>query len=186
MTIEQTLETQSLRITEVLVLIILIISVCYLTITTYSLTEQWEPTTPPPVLAKIATEKVQCKQVVVYKQAAKKSLNLSPTLQADNNEHVLQAAALPISDHPQTCTTILNTETGVSQMLLRQEPLPWFTTEQKGYVGVGYGIIPNQTLGYTISAHEDVVQMKMIHAGPSVSVFSNGTYSAILEVAVHW
>lgn len=147
---------------------------------------QWQASTPSPQLEKVPQEAIKPPQVIVYKKAAKKALDLPPAIQADDNQHVLQSTSLPIDDHPQTCTTIIDEKTGKSETLVRNEPLPWFAVEQHGSIGIGYGITSGLMQGFALNGHEDFFQVKALHFGVDGSVFTGGAYFAGLGMAYHW
>jgi hypothetical protein len=146
----------------------------------------WHPATPAPEVAKISTEQTKPVKVIVYQPAAKKALGLSSAVQADAAQHVQTATKLPINDHPTEFVTVLNENTGKTEVVVRNMPLPLLAAEQHGSIGVGYGITNGLMRGWALNSHEDLVQVKALHFGVDGSLFAGGAYFAGVGVAYRW
>jgi hypothetical protein len=146
----------------------------------------WHQATPAPEVEKIGTEATKPVKVIFYKPAAKKALGLSSAAQADAAQHVQTATKLPINDHPTELVTILDTDTGKTEVVVRNMPLPLLAAEQHGSIGVGYGITNGLMRGWALNAHEDLVQVKALHFGVDGSLFAGGAYFAGVGVAYRW
>lgn len=141
---------------------------------------------PAPQLAKTPTEAIKPPQVVVYAQAAKKKLDLPAGVQADQHAHVIAASRLPADDHAQTVTTVIDDQTGLSQTLVREEPLPWLAAEQRGYARLGYGIKTGSGRVTRLAVGENLIQVKALHFGVDGTLDSDGQGYAGVHVEWQW
>jgi len=98
---------------------------------------QLAPTSPK--VAKVAKETKDCKTVEVFADISKKKLDLPEHVQMDEQASVLAAAPVPPSDYPRTATAVLHRDTGVGEIYLRTDPLPWLAIESRWRFGIFYG-----------------------------------------------
>lgn len=117
------------------------------------------------------TAAVIAKPVDVYKGGAALKDELKLPQEVVNNEpdQVLSSITAPESDHKQTVTTVLNTETGESQTFIRQEPLPWVAFDQRGQVGM-YAGVKNGTPTARLELQQGLLQVKAVHIGAVATV----------------
>ncbi|MCB4811709.1 hypothetical protein LG204_10320 [Methylovorus menthalis] len=130
---------------------------------------QANPSTAVKNSAKTAT--AVAKPVVVYKGGAALKDGLKLPQEVVNNEpdQVLSSITAPESDHKQTVTTVLNTETGESQTFIRQESLPWVAFDQRGQVGM-YAGVKNGTPTARLELQQGLLQVKAVHIGAVATV----------------
>ncbi len=138
-----------------------------------------------PQVENVPKETVQSK-VQVYAAAAKKKLGLTKAKQNDSSIAVLDSSKLPPSDHPQTVTTTLDTDTGTIETEVKQEPLPLIAAEQTGYIRIGYGIKTGRGKIARISISENLIQIKSLHAGLDASIDTDGTGYAGAHIDYGW
>ena len=135
----------------------------------------WTVAKPAPELARVPTQTLQCKPVVVYSQAAKSKLNLPSTVQADTGQYVLNAAQVPAALRPQTMTTMLDERTGKSVVLVKSDPYPWIAAENTRELRLDYGFKRGFDRVGRLSFTDDLLQVKGVHLGGSISADTDGS-----------
>jgi len=146
---------------------------------------QLAPTSPK--VAKIDKVTRDCKTVEVFADKAKRKLDLPEHVQKDEQASVLAAAPVPPSDYPRTATAVLHRDTGVGEIYLRQDPLPWLAFDSRGALGVAYGI-KDDTDGFVtrIYGRLDLMQVKRLHAGLLGDVDNTGDWYGGGFVEARW
>lgn len=88
---------------------------------------------------------------------------------------VTATADLPESRAGQQVVSVFNTESGVTTLIAKEKPLPWFQIENHGHIGGWYGL--NEELKQTVDADFTwkFLQIKAIHLGIRGDVGSDGT-----------
>jgi len=149
------------------------------------------PIADTPVLKKRKKVKTPVKQVETYADEAKADLKLPPAVIAAPEIKVIDATKVASSDHPQTVTSTLNTETGKVETYIKEEPLPWIAFNQRGSAGIytGYKLdritgVPQRATRLTV-AHE-FMQTKAVNVGVQASIDSDGSAFAGVGVAYRW
>lgn len=150
------------------------------------------PAAPSPEVAKVQTEQVAVKQIRVYKDEAKKKLNLPKDIQDAPQQKVVSASTVSPDEHPQTVTTVLDATTGESQVLVQDEPLPWIATDPHGELALDLVEKAGGPVA-RIQARQDLFQVKAVHfhvvAGADVPVPIMGMVGkpdAYVGVGVHY
>lgn len=118
--------------------------------------EVW--TAPPDPVAKAPIIDVKVKRGTVR---VKKSADVTLKIPLNPNEGVISAASIASNDHPVTVATVIDTDTGISRTVVREEPLPWFVISHKGEIGMYYGL-KNGAPGIMLQARQEIVQVKAI------------------------
>ena len=93
---------------------------------------------PKPLVAE-AKIQVPCKSLQVYPDKAKQQLKLSAAVVADTVKQVLASTMTPGNEHAHTVTAVTDLGTGDTQMFVKEEPLPWFSTHRSGEASLAYG-----------------------------------------------
>lgn len=93
----------------------------------------------PKALAAETKTPVPCKSLQVYPKNAKQQLNLPAAVVADPVKQVLASTMTPGNEHAHTVTAVTDLGTGDTQMFVKEEPLPWFSTRRSGEVSLAYG-----------------------------------------------
>ena len=138
-----------------------------------------------PQVAAIPTQQIKPPSVKVYTARAKQTLQLPDTIKSDPNLYVLQSTRVPKNTHPITITSVIDQTTGDTQTLIREEPLPWFATEQTGEVRLDVGL--KNVLNVTrLTVREDLLQVKAMHAGISASLDTDGQIFVGVGVSYKW
>lgn len=127
------------------------------------------PATPAPQLALSPLAVIEVTAPIKARApTAKKALKLPDAVQADQSQHVLDAARIAPSDRAQTVTAVLDATTGETRTYVVAEPLPWLDFRQRGdagaYLGVKHG---EPTL--RLQARHEFAQVKAMHLGALAS-----------------
>ncbi len=123
------------------------------------------------------------KKVAVYKESAKKKTKLPDRLKNDKAIAVLDSSRIEGSDHPQTVTTVINTDTGDTETLVSEDPLPWISVKSRNELKLTAGI--NQSGGYSgglLFSHE-FGSIKALNFGFDVALYTGGFKQAGASVS---
>ncbi|MFA6903338.1 MAG: hypothetical protein WC236_09670 [Gallionellaceae bacterium] len=131
-------------------------------------------TTESPEVANLEKQPIQGK-VNVLPAAAKHKTKLPQTIQDDPGKHIVDTAQFPITSQPFTAVAVYDEKSGDIEMSVRNDPQPWLAAERRGYVRIGYGVKTKTGTVGQIAVGGNVVQIKSLHAGGSVEVFTDGT-----------
>lgn len=102
--------------------------------------------------------------VRVYESRAKIELKLPEAIKQDDAKQVLESTRVSSDDHDQTITTVLNTETGDTETLVRREPLPWLAWDTHGGIALGAGIKDGQPTT-SLEGRQNIFAIKEAHFG---------------------
>lgn len=122
--------------------------------------------------------------VAVHSDKAKKKLRLPKTLTDNRDVKVLTATTLEECD--KTVMTVLNTTTGESSMLVRDEPAPLFSSASLSSVGVSYGVSDSGAALWQVSGAYEVARIKAARLGIVGTVDAQGRWFAGVGVRVTW
>lgn len=150
----------------------------------------WIPAKVAKAVKLIPKVSIPIKHIKVYAPKAKAQLKLPDNVLDDPIKQVLEASTVERSEHQQTVTTVLNTDTGETETITRQEPLPWVQLDDRGSIGM-YSGIKNGQPTVRLEAHEDVFDIKSVRCGAVASVdqpITTGSteYFAGIGCAYHW
>jgi hypothetical protein len=148
--------------------------------------DQWQPAKQSSQVVAVPHETLTCKPVVVYAQPAKQKLDMPPAIQAEKDKYVLSSSNVTPDLHPQTLTTIYDSTTGQTDILVRRDPYPWLATEQTGEVWVGYGVKNGGSRIGLLSITEELLQVKALHFGVAGSVSTDGSIFAGVGAGYRW
>lgn len=129
--------------------------------------------------------------VKTYQGDTKKNLKLPAAVQADPQQQVIAASQVRADLHPQTVSTVVNTETGAVQTYVKTDPYPWFAVETRGVAQVAYGFkydvrrlepktVARLHVGY------DVIRVKALTAGVVATLDSDQTGFVGVGVSYRW
>lgn len=138
-----------------------------------------------PQLAHIATESIKLPSVRVFKSEAKKKVPLPVEIQNNQDLHVIASSKVPINLNPQNVTSVINEKTGEVTTFITREPLPWLRAEQTGEARIDYGWKGARSVA-RLSAREDLLQVKALHAGVDATLDSDGQYFVGFGVGYRW
>lgn len=130
------------------------------------------PATPAPEVKLAPKIPVKVKKPVkVYSGGAalKDGLHLPAVVVDDQDKQVIASSQVKADDHPQTVTTLINTETGESETYVKRDPLPWIAWSDRGSVGMYAGIKSGEPT-VRLQAHQELFTVKAIRFGAVASV----------------
>lgn len=113
---------------------------------------------------------------------AKVRLGMSKELQDDPSKHVVDTAQFPITYQPFTAVATYDDKTGEVVITTKNDPLPWLAAERRSYVRMGYGVKTGRGAVGQLAVGMNVVQMKSLHGGGSVELFTDGSAYAGIHV----
>jgi hypothetical protein len=148
--------------------------------------------TPAAALRHQPTAKVPIKApVTVYQGETKAKLKLPEAMQKDERQQVIGASQIKADLHPQTVSTVINTETGEVQQYVKIEPYPWFAIETRGVLSVAHGYksraaqttperVTRLAVGY------DVIRVKALAVGVVGTIDSDREGFAGVQISYRW
>ena len=127
---------------------------------------EWRPIRTAPQVAKVEKTPTPIKtgKVEVYEPKAKAKLKLPEDIFEDETKAVLEATRVDASEHAHTVTSLVDTDTGEVETIVRKEPLPWIAWDTRGEAGV-YAGLKNGDPAIRLEAKQGIVQMKSLHIG---------------------
>ena len=143
------------------------------------------PATAAPAIQNVQKVPVQVKTVQVYPASVKKKTDLPKSEQDNPIIAVLDSSKIQPDLHPQTITTILNTQTGETSTTIVQNPYPLFTEERRKEIRFSYGIKSTGTVG-RIQFTDDLYQVKAIHLGFIGVADTDGEFFIGASAAYRW
>lgn len=141
--------------------------------------------TVSPKVIKLEEKTIVPKQVVVLEEKAKSNLGLPPQVRVDKKKHVIAATQVERSLKPQTITTVLDEETGVSQTYTTVEKYPWLGANPSGSLSLSYGLRSGEPVT-RLSMTQDVFQIKAINFGGVGHLDSDGQYFVGVGATYRW
>lgn len=97
--------------------------------------------TEAPAIKDVPTKDVTIKAPVkAFQGKSKARLKLPDAVQKDENQQVIAASQVKADLHPQTISTVVNTETGKVETFVKQDPYPWLAWEPRGEAKLLYGL----------------------------------------------
>lgn len=130
------------------------------------------PATAAPEIKATPTKPVAIKaplRVYAGGPGLKAKLRLPQPVIDDTARQVIAASQVRADDHPQTVTTVINTDTGASETFVKRDPLPWLAWDTRGEVGMYLGL-KNGGAAVRIEARQGLVQVKALHVGVTASL----------------
>lgn len=112
---------------------------------------------------------IKAKTVKVYPAAVKNTIKLPEIIQDNPALDVIASNQVPADDHPQTITTLINTDTGESQTFVKRDPLPWLALDPHGEAGLYMGIKNGEPTA-RLEVKQGAFQVKALHFGVIGSV----------------
>ena len=106
--------------------------------------------------------------VRAYAPAAKANLKLPADVAMDDAKQVIAAHTVDPDEHPQTVTTVIDTDTGESKTYVKPEPIPTFAWNFHGDAGI-YAGLKNGERAIRLEVRQGVAQFKAVHVGALAS-----------------
>lgn len=97
--------------------------------------------TVAPAISNAPTVAVTIKAPVrAFQGKTKEKLKLPEAVQKDPDQQVIAASQVQADLHPQTVSTVVNTETGKVETFVKIDPYPWLAIENRGEIKMLYGM----------------------------------------------
>lgn len=147
----------------------------------------FKPAASLPAATKISKVVIPVKKIVALeKKAAVKKLKLKAPLATDDNQQIIATATLPPHEGKTSAAAVMDTSTGVSQIIARQEPQSLFAFENKKEIGVRYGLTTGHGLEGALYGRWDFLRIGKAHLGAYGEVNTQGDAKAMLSAAYRW
>lgn len=146
------------------------------------------PATVGAAPTKIASEEkkpMPCKTMLVYPDKAKQQLNLPAPIVADVNKQVTASTVTPGNEHAHTVTAVTDLGTGDTELLVKEEPLPWFSLKRSGEASIAYGFRQMKP-STQFEATEYLAHIKALNFGITGQVESQGSAYVGMVMSVDW
>jgi len=137
--------------------------------------------------ANIPRVRVPVKAVVTLaKKAAAEKLQIPEPLAKDDNQQVIATATLPPYEGHTSTITMIDTSTGESRIIARQEPLSFFALENKKEVGLRYGLTSAINSEADLYGRWEFLRIGSTHLGVYGELTSLGEYRAMISITYRW
>jgi len=140
-------------------------------------------------VTKLKTVEVPVEKIVVIeKQVVVEKLKLPDWVKTDAGQQVLTTAEIPPYEGITNAVAVMNTQSGTSQIVAKQVPLPLFAFEAKREVGVRGGVATaaESNIDITIYGRWDFLRIGNTHIGAYVEGDSSGSAKAQVQVGYKW
>jgi hypothetical protein len=124
--------------------------------------------------------------VVLDKKSAAKKMQIPEALSNDDHQQITATAAVPPYEGQTNTLAVIDTSTGESKIIARQEPLSFFAFETKKEIGVRYGITVKNGMEGDVYGRWDFLRVGSIHLGVYGEVNTQGDAKAMLSAAYRW
>lgn len=128
------------------------------------------------------------KIVVIEKEKVVEKLKLPDWVKTDAGQQVLTTAEIPPYEGTTNAVAVMNTQSGESQILAKQVPLPLFAFETRREVGVrgGLATAAESNINVTIYGRWDFLRIGNTHIGAYVEGDSSGDAKAQIQAGYRW
>jgi hypothetical protein len=138
-------------------------------------------------VTKIKTVMIPMKQVqAVDKEAVSSSLKLSDDIAKNPDKQITTTGVVPAYEGKTNVISVIDTKTGQSEIIAKEQPLPLFGFENKKEIGIraGYSIKNNQE--GDIYARWDFLRIGNVHIGVYGDANTAGDGRAMISVGYKW
>lgn len=122
--------------------------------------------------------------IVVHDDKVKRKLRLPKAITDNKDVKVLGATTLEECD--KTVTAIVNTTTGESTLLVRDEPAPLFAPSSRTSVGVAYGVSDGGEALWQATGSYEFARLKSARLGVVGTIDAKGRWFAGVGMRVTW
>jgi len=128
------------------------------------------------------------KVVTLEKPVVVEKLKLSETIAKDDAKQVISTGEVASYEGKTNVVAILDTKTGESQIIAKQEPLPFIDFVNKREVGLryGYGSASKLSMEADIYGRWDFLRVGNVHLGVYGEVNTNGDGKAMISAGYRW
>lgn len=134
-----------------------------------------------------ATLETPKKTIRVLPSTSKGLITLPKDVIGDTNRYVTASSLINSKEQRQVVTQVLDVTTGDTETFISEAPQPWVALENRGQLSVDYGYKSgNSNPVGRINLRQDVVQLKSLHLGVSLSGYTDGDYFAGVGGGIRW
>ena len=158
------------------------------------LMKKWTETSQIKSTTKIHRISVPMKSPIVTleKKTVAEKLQLSEEITKDEDKQIIATAEIPPYDGKTDAVAIMDKSTGEADIIAKQQPISFFSFEDKKAIGVRYGISSHNksesesNMELDAYGRWDVLRIKYVHVGVYGEVTSNGDGRAMLNLEYRW
>ena len=138
-------------------------------------------------VAKIKTAMVPVKEVsTIDKTAVVEKLKLSDDVAKDENKQITTTGEIHSYEGNTNVVTVLDTKTGESNIIAKQQPLSFFDFENKKEIGVRYGTTIKTGIEADVYGRWDFLRVGNVHLGLYAEANSLGEGKAMISAGYRW
>lgn len=125
------------------------------------------------------------KLIYVYPDKVKAKLNLPAPITKDQTKKVLATGKLETDERDYSLSTVLDANTGESQIYAKPLPLPLIGPGKHGAIGIGYGL-SNGGASTKVYGYQELLRIKSINTGVRAEADQSGRYWAGIYAEYRW
>ncbi len=138
-------------------------------------------------VTKIKRVMVAVKEVVtIEKPVIVEKLKLPEEIAKDENKQVIATGEVTPYEGKTNVVTVLDTKSGESRVIARQQPLPFIDFENRRELGLRYGPSVKNGMEADIYGRWDFLRIAGAHLGLYAEANSNGDAKAMISVGYRW
>ncbi|MEW6409572.1 MAG: hypothetical protein AB1488_05605 [Nitrospirota bacterium] len=147
--------------------------------------ENYIPVKVPKYIQRIKTVEVPVEKVVALeKKEVADKLGLPKSVEGNPEKQVLTAGEVPPHEGKTTVTAVMDTKTGITQLLQRQERPPLIAMRNEFEIGIDYGI--GNRANFQLFANYDAIRIGKVHLGLHGQINQRGDYMASVRLSYRW
>jgi hypothetical protein len=126
------------------------------------------------------------KIVVIEKEAAAKKLDLPEDIKNDPAKQITASGVVAPYEGKTNVLAVIDTGSGISSIVAKQVPLPFFDFENKKEIGIRYGVSFDNNLEGDLYGRWDFFRIANAHIGVYGEVNTTGDAKAMIQAAYKW
>lgn len=139
--------------------------------------------------SKVKTDKrddILVSSVKAIPKDAIKKVELPESVEKDKNKVVTAVVDVPKSEAGHTVASILDTNTGISSILIKPNKPPFFSLLSENRLGIRYGITSKGATEGELYYSRGLARIADAHIGTYGSISSKGEAKVMLQVEYRW
>lgn len=138
-------------------------------------------------VTKIKTVKVPVKEVVtIEKEVVVEKLMLPDEVAKDTDKQVITTGEVTPYEGKTNVVAVLDTQTGESKLIAKQQPMPFIDFENKKEIGVRYGATIKNGMEADIYGRWDFMRIGNIHLGVYGEANTSGDAKVMGSISYRW
>jgi len=126
------------------------------------------------------------KVITIEKQVIVEKLKLPEEISRDVNKQVIATGEVAPYEGRTNVVAVLDTKSGESQIIAKQEPLPFIDFENKKEIGVRYGATIKNGQEVDVYGRWDFLRVGNVHVGVYGEANTTGDGKAMVSVGYRW